>query len=175
MDSRLTKEGEVIRRRRACEGCDWRFTTYERIEEFTPYVIKRDGNRVPFDRQKVVQGMKRACEKRKVSAAVIEEAVDELEKTLQEEGRREVATTWIGEWVMQRLRAIDEVAYVRFASVYRSFRDIDEFMSELRGLLDSRPRTPGLLDEAGIPSAPAASDRPASRPNRAAPPTDRER
>jgi transcriptional repressor NrdR len=151
MDSRLSKDGKVIRRRRACGECDWRFTTYERVEEFVPLVIKRNGNRAAFDRQKVIQGMMRACEKRNVSAETIENLGRELELLLQEEGKREVATTWIGEWVMQKLRAIDEVAYVRFASVYRQFRDIDEFMAELKGLLDSRTHAEVAIVPEGVP------------------------
>jgi transcriptional repressor NrdR len=140
VDSRMSKEGRVIRRRRACGECGNRFTTYERIEEFVPLVIKKDGTREAFDRQKILQGMSKACEKRHVSAETMESAVEELERTLQEEGGREVYSSWIGEWVMQRLRDIDEVAYVRFASVYRSFRDINEFMAELKDLLAHRER-----------------------------------
>lgn len=140
VDSRMGKEGRVIRRRRACQECEHRFTTYERIEEFVPLVVKKDGTREAFDRQKILQGMSKACEKRHVSAETVESAVEELERTLQEEGGREVSSAWIGEWVMQRLRDIDEVAYVRFASVYRSFRDINEFMAELKDLLDNRAR-----------------------------------
>lgn len=136
----MSREGRVIRRRRACGDCENRFTTYERIEEFVPLVIKKDGTREPLDRQKILQGMSKACEKRHVSAATMEAAVDELERTLQEEGGREISSAWIGEWVMQRLRDIDEVAYVRFASVYRSFRDINEFMTELKDLLEIRAR-----------------------------------
>lgn len=140
VDSRLSKEGRVIRRRRACSDCENRFTTYERIEEFVPLVIKKDGTREAFDRQKILQGMSKACEKRHVSAETMEGAVEELERSLQEEGGREVSSSWIGEWVMQRLRDIDEVAYVRFASVYRSFRDLNEFMTELKDLLEHRER-----------------------------------
>lgn len=138
VDSRMSREGRVIRRRRACQACGHRFTTYERIEEFLPLVIKKDGTREPFDRQKILRGMHRACEKRRVTAETVEKTVDLLERTLQEEGGREISSAWIGEWVMGRLRDIDEVAYVRFASVYRSFRDISEFMDELRILLEQR-------------------------------------
>jgi len=138
VDSRLSKDGRVIRRRRACTDCDRRFTTYERYEEYLPLVVKKDGTRATFDRQKIMQGMSRACEKRKVSASTIEEVVGDLERILQEEGGREVSTAWLGEWVMRQLRTIDEVAYVRFASVYRSFRDINEFMDELKDLLDAK-------------------------------------
>ncbi|MFH2005162.1 MAG: transcriptional regulator NrdR [bacterium] len=140
VDSRLSKDGRVIRRRRSCSDCDRRFTTYERYEEFLPLVVKKDGTREAFDRQKIIQGMSRACEKRRVSAGTIEEVVNDLERILQEEGGREVSTAWLGEWVMRQLRSIDEVAYVRFASVYRSFRDINEFMDELKDLLDAKAR-----------------------------------
>lgn len=143
VDSRMSKEGRVIRRRRACRDCEHRFTTYERIEEFVPLVVKKDGTREPLSRQKIVQGMSKACEKRHVSAETIEGAVEELERYLQEEGGREVSSAWIGEWVMRRLRDVDEVAYVRFASVYRSFRDINEFMDELKDLLQHRDRAEG--------------------------------
>lgn len=147
VDSRMSKEGRVIRRRRACRDCEHRFTTYERIEEFVPLVIKKDNTREPFDRQKILHGMGKACEKRHVSAETIEKAVEELERYLQEEGGREVSSSWIGEWVMQRLREIDEVAYVRFASVYRSFRDINEFMDELKDLLHSRDLRDAALQQ----------------------------
>lgn len=152
VDSRLSKDGRVIRRRRECGDCERRFTTYERIEEFLPMVVKKEGTRESFDRQKVIVGLKKACEKRRVSADTLEEVTDELERLLQEDGRREVSTAWIGEWVMRRLRTIDEVAYVRFASVYRSFRDIGEFMDELKELLEARnpsaeARIPDALDE----------------------------
>jgi len=159
VDSRLSKDGRVIRRRRSCTGCDRRFTTYERYEEYLPLVVKKDGTREAFDRQKIIQGMSRACEKRKVSASAIEEVVGDLERILQEEGGREVSSAWLGEWVMQHLRSIDEVAYVRFASVYRSFRDINEFMDELKDLLDAKAQlnvsegAPGPEGEAGTGGA----------------------
>jgi transcriptional repressor NrdR len=143
----MSKEGRVIRRRRACRDCEHRFTTYERIEEFVPLVVKKDGTREPLNRQKIVRGMSKACEKRHVSAETIEGAVDELEHYLQEEGGREVSSAWIGEWVMRRLRDVDEVAYVRFASVYRSFRDINEFMDELKDLLQRRDRPEGASQQ----------------------------
>jgi len=155
VDSRLSKDGRVIRRRRSCTDCDRRFTTYERYEEYLPLVVKKDGTREAFDRQKIIQGMSRACEKRKVSASTIEEVVGDLERILQEEGGREVSTAWLGEWVMRHLRSIDEVAYVRFASVYRSFRDINEFMDELKDLLDAKalinvPEGEGTPGTAGV-------------------------
>jgi transcriptional repressor NrdR len=135
IDSRLGKEGNNIRRRRECIDCERRFTTYERIEETLPLVIKKDGRREPFDRLKIIAGMQRACEKRPVSIAVIEKMVDRLELSLQESGEKEIESSRIGEAVMEALHGLDEVAYVRFASVYRQFKDINEFMSELKDLL----------------------------------------
>ena len=135
VDSRLGREGNNIRRRRECEKCSKRFTTYERVEEMLPLVVKKDGRREPFDRQKIVAGMQRACEKRPVSIGVIEQFVDRFEQSLQESGEKEIPSTRIGEAVMTALHEIDQVAYVRFASVYREFRDINEFMSELTEIL----------------------------------------
>jgi transcriptional repressor NrdR len=135
IDSRLGKEGNNIRRRRECFDCERRFTTYERIEETLPLVIKKDGRREPFDRQKIIAGMQRACEKRPVSIATIEKMVDRLELSLQESGEKEIESSRIGEAVMEALHGLDEVAYVRFASVYRQFKDINEFMSDLKDLL----------------------------------------
>lgn len=135
VDSRLGREGNNIRRRRECIECERRFTTYERIEETLPLVIKKDGRRETFDRQKIIGGMQRACEKRPVSIATIETTVDQLEQSLQECGEKEIDSSWIGERIMQILQSIDEVAYVRFASVYRQFRDINEFMAELKDIL----------------------------------------
>jgi len=138
IDSRLSKEGQVIRRRRECLSCERRFTTYERIEEIMPLVVKKDGSREAFDRQKIVSGLKAACQKRPVSSEQMEEIVEHVERRLQELGEREVASHVIGEQVMQALQALDAVAYVRFASVYRSFQDIGEFMSELKDLAGER-------------------------------------
>ncbi|MDP3276494.1 MAG: transcriptional regulator NrdR [Deltaproteobacteria bacterium] len=138
IDSRVSQGGEVTRRRRECAGCQRRFTTYERVEEALPLVVKRDGRREPFDHSKFVGGIKKACEKRPVSLAAIETLAESVERELSELGAKEVASTEIGERAMVRLRAIDEVAYVRFASVYRSFRDVQEFMSELASLLERR-------------------------------------
>lgn len=135
VDSRPDKGGSGIRRRRECEACLRRFTTYERIEQILPMVLKKDGRREPFDRDKIVSGVKKACEKRNVSMEEIERLADRLEQRLQESGEREVSTTSIGEWLMNELHDLDEVAYVRFASVYRSFKDINEFMDELQELL----------------------------------------
>jgi len=135
VDSRPDKGGAVIRRRRECESCVKRFTSYERIEEMLPLVCKKDGRREHFDRLKVISGIKKACEKRPVSVEAIERMADRFEARLQESGEREVAAALIGEWIMNELHAVDEVAYVRFASVYRSFKDINEFMVELQDLL----------------------------------------
>jgi transcriptional repressor NrdR len=137
VDSRPDKDSSAIRRRRECESCSKRFTTHERVEEVLPMILKKDGRREPFDRGKVIVGIKKACEKRPVSIEVIERLVDRLETRLQESGEREVPSTVVGEWIMNELHDTDEVAYVRFASVYRSFKDINEFMSELEDLLRS--------------------------------------
>lgn len=135
VDSRPDKGGSTIRRRRECESCGKRFTTHERVEEILPLVLKKDGRREPFDRMKVIAGIQKACEKRPVSIETIERLVDRLELRLQEAAEREVPSTTIGEWVMNELHDVDQVAYVRFASVYRSFKDINEFMAELQDLL----------------------------------------
>lgn len=135
VDSRPDKGGAAIRRRRECESCGKRFTTHERVEEPLPLVLKKDGRREPFDRMKIVSGIQKACEKRQVSRETIDRLVDRLEGRLQEWGEKEVPSTTIGEWVMSEIHEIDEVAYVRFASVYRSFKDVNEFMSELQDLL----------------------------------------
>jgi transcriptional repressor NrdR len=140
IDSRLSQGGEVTRRRRECEGCKRRYTTYERVEEVLPLVVKKDGRREPFDRMKILAGLRRACEKRPVSSEALEKVVDELERALVETGEKEIASSQIGERIMERLREIDQVAYVRFASVYRSFKDIHEFMAELSDLLGERRR-----------------------------------
>lgn len=135
VDSRPDKGGAVIRRRRECEGCAKRFTTFERVEEILPLICKKDGRREQFDRLKVIAGIKKACEKRPVSIDTIERMADRLEHRLQESGEREIPASRVGEWVMAELHGVDQVAYVRFASVYRSFKDINEFMSELQELL----------------------------------------
>ncbi|HEY5512430.1 MAG TPA: transcriptional regulator NrdR [Geomonas sp.] len=135
VDSRPDKGGATIRRRRECESCGKRFTTHERVEEVLPLVTKRDGRREPFDRTKLIAGIQKACEKRPVSVETIEKLVDRIETRLQESGEKEVPSTTFGEWVMAELHAVDQVAYVRFASVYRSFKDISEFMVELQDLL----------------------------------------
>jgi transcriptional repressor NrdR len=136
VDSRESKEGEVIRRRRECLGCGRRFTSYERIDEIPYMVIKKDGSRERFERQKLIAGLLKACEKRPVSVAALEGVADRVEATLQERPEKEIATADIGGFVMEELKKLDKVAYVRFASVYRHFRDLGEFMSELKDLLN---------------------------------------
>ena len=138
VDSRETEDGRAIRRRRACP-CGRRFTTYERLEEASITVVKKDGRRAGFDRDKLIAGMRRACEKRPVPGARIERLAQEIERRAQELGEREISSRWFGEQVMSALRELDEVAYVRFASVYRSFRDVDEFARELAALRRDRP------------------------------------
>jgi transcriptional repressor NrdR len=135
IDSREGKDGEVIRRRRECLQCRRRFTTYERIEEIHFMVVKKDGRREPFDRHKLLNGLTKAIQKRPVSVAQLEEIVDKIEGRLSETPDREISSTEIGELVMQRLHDLDEVAYVRFASVYRQFKDVHQFVEEVKGLL----------------------------------------
>ena len=135
VDSRLNKDYTITRRRRMCDSCNRRFTTYERLEVTMPMLVKKDGRRESWDRQKVVDGMMKACEKRPVSIEQIDEFVDTLERELQDMGEREIPVRLIGERVMDGLRQIDGVAYVRFASVYRQFKDLNEFMNELKGML----------------------------------------
>jgi len=140
IDSRLSKDRNVIRRRRECEECGRRFTTYERIEEMLPFVIKRDGRREPFDRMKILVGLRKACQKRPVSANALERLVDRIESKFQESGEKEIKSTEIGEAMMEELRQLDDVAYIRFASVYRSFKDIDEFLREVKQIQDTREK-----------------------------------
>jgi transcriptional repressor NrdR len=140
VDTRPSEGEQVIRRRRECAACGRRFTTYERIDEVLPLVIKKDARREPFDRAKVLGGLKKACSKRPVPVEVLEAAADRIERTLEEGGEKELPSSRIGDAVMAALRDIDEVAYVRFASVYRSFRDVNELMSELQSLVGNRAR-----------------------------------
>jgi len=135
IDSRESKEGDVIRRRRECLGCQRRFTTYERIDEIPYMVIKKDGRREKFDRQKVLGGLLKACEKRPVSMGKLAELVNEVEGKLAESAERELSTTEIGEILVSRLKALDKVAYVRFASVYKDFQDVEAFLNELNHLI----------------------------------------
>jgi transcriptional repressor NrdR len=141
-DTRASAQGDVVRRRRECESCARRFTTYERVEEVLPLVVKKDARREAFDRQKLLGGLRRACEKRPVSLEALEAMADATERELMDSGEKEVTSRALGEAVMRRLRTADGVAYVRFASVYRQFRDIDEFRAELETLArDGGPRS----------------------------------
>jgi transcriptional repressor NrdR len=144
-DSRLNKESTITRRRRSCLSCTQRFTTYERLEVMMPVLVKKDGRREAWDRHKMVVGLEKACEKRPVSRDEIDEFVDDIERKLQDIGAKEVLSKVIGEWVMEDLPRLDEVAYVRFASVYRQFKDVNEFMSELKTLLDARGADDSIL------------------------------
>lgn len=137
IDSRLSKDASVIRRRRECLACSRRFTTYEHIEEIPIMIVKKDGRREVFNRDKVRTGMKKACEKRDISMNSIEEFIDELERDLRETGEKEIPSTILGEKIMLKLHALDDVAYVRFASVYREFKDVNDFVSELKSLLSN--------------------------------------
>jgi transcriptional repressor NrdR len=138
VDSRESREGEVIRRRRECLACGKRFTSYERIDQIPHLVVKKDGRRERFDREKVLAGLLKACEKRPVSMKSLESVVDRVEAMVHESPDREVPADQIGEFLMERLRELDKVAFVRFASVYRDFKDVDQFMATLKGLLESR-------------------------------------
>ncbi|MBM3779503.1 MAG: transcriptional repressor NrdR [Acidimicrobiia bacterium] len=138
VDSRESKEGEVIRRRRECLSCGRRFTSYERIDEIPYMVVKKDGTRERFERQKLIAGLLKACEKRPVSVAAVEGVADRVEAMLQERPEKEMSTQEVGAVVMEELRRLDKVAYVRFASVYRHFRDLGEFMNELKDLLNAK-------------------------------------
>jgi transcriptional repressor NrdR len=140
VDSRVNRDGLMIRRRRECLGCQRRYTTYERVEEILPAVVKKDGRREPFDRSKILHGLKKACEKRPVPVAVLEDIADRVEKRVQEMGEPEVASRVIGEEVMTQLHHVDQVAYVRFASVYREFKDVTQFLDELTTLLKHERR-----------------------------------
>jgi transcriptional repressor NrdR len=137
VDSRESKEGEVIRRRRECLACGKRFTSYERIDQIPHMVVKKDGRRERFDREKVMAGLMKACEKRPVSVKALETIADRVEAMVQESPDREVPTTEVGEFLMNSLRDLDKVAFVRFASVYREFKDVDQFMATLKGLLET--------------------------------------
>ncbi len=136
VDSRLSKDANAIRRRRECIECASRFTTYEHIEEIPVIIVKKDGRREVFSREKVRSGIQRACEKREISMNVIDEYLNDLERELREMGEKEISSSMIGEKVMNRLHDLDDIAYVRFASVYREFKDVNDFVSELKSLLD---------------------------------------
>ena len=132
IDSRISKDNTITRRRRACSSCQRRFTTYERIELMLPMLIKKDGRRESWDRGKIIAGLEKACEKLAVSMAEIDSFVDAIEQKLQDYGGKEISTSQVGEWVMEALPTLNEVAYVRFASVYRQFKDVNDFMEELK-------------------------------------------
>lgn len=138
IDSRMTEEGNSIRRRRECEACHKRFTTYERIEQISIMVIKKDKTREYFDREKILKGILRSCEKRKITLEQMEGIVDNIEKEIQNSMKREVSSLEIGEMVMKHLKNLDEISYVRFASVYREFKDLDSFMEELKQMMSEK-------------------------------------
>jgi transcriptional repressor NrdR len=138
IDSRVSKDGSVIRRRRECIECSRRFTTYEHIEEIPIMIIKKDGRREVFSRDKVRSGMQRACQKLDISMNVIEDFIDDLERDLRETGEKEIPSREVGEKVMAKLHALNDIAYVRFASVYREFKDVNDFVSELKSLLSKQ-------------------------------------
>ena len=139
IDSRLSQGGEVIRRRRECEGCKRRYTTYERVEQALPLVVKKDGRRQPFDREKILAGLRRSCAKRDISAEALERVVEAVQRAVVEQGESEVPSKLVGRFVLKELESLDQVAYVRFASVYREFQDVREFVAELEGLKDPDP------------------------------------
>ena len=141
IDSRLNKEGDVIRRRRECLSCTDRFTTYEKLERSLPLLIKKDGRREEFNREKIISGVRKACQKRPVSTKDIEDLVDRVEQHIQDLGEKEIPAVKVGEKVIQEIYNLDDVAYVRFASVYRSFKDVNEFMVELKEVLKSKDST----------------------------------
>jgi transcriptional repressor NrdR len=140
IDSRSSKEGDVIRRRRECMKCKGRFTSYERVEDPYPMIIKKDETREAYDRQKILIGLKKACEKRPISVQQLEDILKDIEERLINLGLKEVKSSWIGEEVMKSLKELDKVAYVRFASVYRQFKDVNEFMEEVKGLFETPPK-----------------------------------
>ena len=140
IDSRSSKEGDVIRRRRECLKCEKRFTSYERIEDVIPAVVKKDGRREPYDRLKIITGLRKACEKRPIATEKLESIVDSIERDLINLGVKEIYSNWIGERVMNALRELDEVAYVRFASVYRQFKDINDLMEEVKILFEKKEK-----------------------------------
>jgi transcriptional repressor NrdR len=141
IDSRLNKEGNITRRRRECLSCGDRFTTYERLEKFLPFVVKKDGRREEFARDKILDGVKKACQKRPVSIEQMEELVDRVEQYFVDQGEKEISAVAVGEKVVKEIYHLDDVAYVRFASVYRSFKDVNEFMVELKEVLRDKQGT----------------------------------
>jgi transcriptional repressor NrdR len=163
VDSREAQDGQATRRRRECLSCGRRYTTYERVEEALPQVVKKDGRREAFDRRKIVEGLQRACQKRPVSREQIDALVASVERAVQESGERELPSSVVGEAVVERLKALDEVAYVRFASVYREFRDVAEFMSEVAGLSARSASAPGGGPARAGAEAGARAERAAAR------------
>jgi transcriptional repressor NrdR len=160
IDSRVIRDGGEIRRRRHCDACSHRFTTYERVEELLPMVVKKDGRREPWNREKIMRGVSKACEKRPVPVSRVERLADEVGRMLAATGEPEVPSARIGEQIMAALREIDEVAYVRFASVYRSFKGLDEFVSEVTEVIGRREgREPAAGLENGEPGVPVGDDR----------------
>jgi len=138
IDSRISRDGETIRRRRECLGCQKRFTTHERMEDTLPSIIKKDNRREPYDRRKILEGLKKACQKRPISIESIEETADRITQSIMERGVKEINSSEIGEKIMNELHDLDDVAYVRFASVYRSFTDITDFMEEVKTVLKKK-------------------------------------
>lgn len=138
IDSRISKDGATIRRRRECLECQKRFTTHEKIEDTLPSIIKKDGRREPFDGQKIRDGLTKACQKRPISIQQLEQIVDDIERSLMDQGMKEIKSSAIGEKIMRELHTLDQVAYVRFASVYRSFKDITDFMEEIKAVIEKK-------------------------------------
>ncbi len=146
IDSRISKDGVTIRRRRECLACEKRFTTHEKIEDTLPVIIKKDNRREPFDAEKIMSGLRKACQKRDISMEQLTEITDRIERSLMERGGKEVQSSEIGEQIMHELHDLDQVAYVRFASVYRSFKDLNDFMEEVKTFLERRERTQKKVD-----------------------------
>jgi transcriptional repressor NrdR len=138
IDSRMSKDGDVIRRRRECLGCERRFTSYEKVDDILPVVEKKDGRREQYDRLKILSGLQKACQKRPIPHDTLEKVTDSIEKSVLALGEKEIKSTFIGEQIMQHLKSLDKVAYVRFASVYRDFKDVNEFMDEVKTLFRSK-------------------------------------
>ncbi|MEE9524921.1 MAG: transcriptional regulator NrdR [Thermodesulfovibrionales bacterium] len=138
IDSRMSKDGDVIRRRRECLGCERRFTSYEKVDDILPVVEKKDGRREQYDRLKILSGLQKACQKRPIPYDTLEKVTDSIEKSVLALGEKEIKSTFIGEQIMQHLKSLDKVAYVRFASVYREFKDVNEFMDEVKTLFRSK-------------------------------------
>ncbi len=141
IDSRISKDGITIRRRRECLACEKRFTTHEKIEDTLPVIIKKDNRREPFDSKKILEGLRKACQKRDISTQQLEEITDRIERSLMERGGKEVLSTEVGEQIMNELHDLDQVAYVRFASVYRQFKDLNDFMEEVKTFLERREQS----------------------------------